>query len=129
MVRLAFDSVSYESSFMRAYETLRQAGFPKARIRVYVLIGFQDTPEDALYRLRTVADLGIDPNPMRYQALDALERNSYVGPHWTHAELTRYMRYWANLRYMRSVPFEQWDGEKRSKTSTEGQLSLIGMGR
>lgn len=116
MVRLAFDSVSYESAFMGAYEKLRAAGFPKSCIRVYVLIGFQDTPEDALYRLRTVANLGIDPNPMRFQALDALTKSNHVGEHWTHSELGRYMRYWANLRYTRSVPFEEWDGQKHPQS-------------
>lgn len=108
LVRLAFDSVAYESQFMRAYERLRQAGFPKSRIRVYVIIGFDDSPEDALYRLRTVASLGIDPNPMRYNPLDTLERDSYVGSGWTDRELTRYVRYWANLRYFRAVPFEDF---------------------
>lgn len=115
MVRLAFDSVGYEADFMTAFKRLRQAGFPLNRIRVYVLIGFRDTPEDALYRLRTVANLGIDPNPMRYQALDSLRRNAYVGANWTHAELARYMRYWQNLRYMRAVPFEEWDGQKHER--------------
>jgi hypothetical protein len=108
MVRLAFDSVSYESQFMRAYEILRAAKIPKKRIRVYVLVGYRDTPEDALYRLRTVAGLGIDPNPMRYNPLDTLRRDSYVGPGWTDSELTRYVRYWANLRYFRAVPFEEF---------------------
>lgn len=117
MARLAFDSISYESSFVRAFEVLRKAGFPLNRIRVYVLIGFRDTPEDALYRLRRVQGLGLKPNPMRYQALDALQRNSYVGPNWTHEQLTRYMRYWANLRYTEAVPFEEWDGQKHQKWS------------
>jgi hypothetical protein len=123
-VRLAFDSVQYESDFMRAYERLRAAGIPKSHIRVYVLIGFKDTPADALYRLRTVADLGIDPNPMRYQALDSLKKNEYVGEFWTHAELSRYMRYWANLRYMRSVPFEEWDGQKHPQPDP-AQMTLF----
>jgi hypothetical protein len=106
MVRLAFDSVWYESSFMAAYNMLRRAGIPKRRIRVYVLVGFEDTPDDALYRLRTVSGLGSDPNPMRYNPLDTLQRDSYVGPNWTNSELTRFVRYWANLRYFRAVPFE-----------------------
>jgi len=108
IVRLAFDSVAYESQFMRAYEILRQAGITKHAIRVYVLVGYEDTPEDALYRLRTVANLGIDPNPMRYNPLDTMVRDSYVAPGWTDSELTRYVRYWANLRYLRAVPFEEF---------------------
>lgn len=106
MVRLAFDHVAYESDFMRAFGLLREARVPKNRIRAYVLIGYEDTPEDALYRLRFVTGLGIDPNPMRYNPLDTLARDSYVGAGWTDRELTRYIRYWANLRYFRAVPFE-----------------------
>jgi len=124
MARLAFDSAAYESLFMRAYERLRAAHFPKARIRVYVLIGFQDTPEDALYRLRLVQGLGLKPNPMRYQALDTLKKNSYVGSSWTHSELSRYMRYWANLRYNEAVPFEEWDGKKHPRPD-EAQPALF----
>lgn len=109
-VRLAFDSVGYEPQFMRAFERLRAAGFPLDRIRVYVLIGYKDTPDDALYRLQRVAGLGLKPNPMRYQALDAMRRNSYVGPGWTNSELRRYMRYWANLRFLQAVPFAEFSG-------------------
>jgi len=108
IVRLAFDSMDYESAFMAAYERLIRAGFGPRDIRVYVLFGFNDTPEDALYRLKTVWNLGSFPNPMRYQPLDSLKRNSYVGPNWTHALLTRYMRYWSNLHRLHYVPFETW---------------------
>lgn len=107
-VRLAFDHVSTEQAFLTAYERLRKEKIPKSRIRVYVLVGYNDTPEDALYRLRLVHNLGIEPNPMRYNPLDTLMRDSYVGPNWTDRELTRYIRYWANLRYFAAVPFEEF---------------------
>jgi len=110
LIRLAFDHIKTESEFMRAYGILRTAGIPKSCIRVYVLIGFKDTPDDALYRLQLVNGLGIKPNPMRYQELDALYRNSYVGASWTNGELTRFMRYWSNLRYLGSIPFSEWSG-------------------
>lgn len=106
MVRLAFDNIEAESQFMAAFERLREASIPKSRIRVYVLVGYKDTPEDALYRLQTVNGLGILPNPMRYNPLDTLARDSYVAPGWTDRELTRYVRYWSNLRYTAGVPFE-----------------------
>lgn len=124
MARLAFDSTAYESLFMRAYERLRKASFPKKNIHVYVLIGFRDTPEDALYRLRLVRSLSIKPNPMRFQALDSLQKNSYVGPNWTHSELSRYMRYWANLRFTEGVPFEEWDGQKHPQPNP-AQMVLL----
>ena len=103
--RLAWDFTGMEPELMAAYETLRRAGLPKRLIRVYVLIGFNDTPEDALYRLETVRGLGLKPNPMRYQPLDAKKRNEYVAPSWTGAELRRYMHYWSRLAWYNGIPF------------------------
>lgn len=108
MVRLAWDHIKLESQFMSAWQVLRDAGIPKSKISVYVLIGYRDTPEDAFYRLGTIWDLGSWPNPMRYQPLDAVRRNEYVDPNWTDTELKRYMRYWANLRHLSGVPFEEF---------------------
>jgi hypothetical protein len=108
MVRLAWDHIDYGNDFMQAYERLRKAGIPKSRIRVYVLIGYKDKPEDALFRLRTVHNMGIKPNPMRYNPLDSLTRDAYVGEHWSDRLLIAYMRYWANLRFTESVPFSEW---------------------
>lgn len=108
MIRLAWDHIGLENQFNEAWNVLRDAGIPKAKISVYVLIGYKDTPEDALYRLRSVWERGSWPNPMRYQPLDAIKRNQYVGEHWTHRELQRYMRYWSNLRHLSGVPFEEF---------------------
>ena len=108
VVRLAWDNTGMEHDYLRAVQLLTDAGFPKKLLRTYVLIGFMDTQEDALYRLETIRDLGIWPNPMRYQPLDSLRKNSYVGPHWTDSELKRFMRYWANLRYTKAIPFEDF---------------------
>ena len=126
LVRLAFDNISYEPQFMHAFETLRAAGFPKKRLRTYVLIGFDDTPEDALYRLQTVADLGIRPNPMRYQPLDSMNKNSYVGEHWTAKELNRYMHYWSRLRWYDQIPFETFTrtAHRRPLTADASRAAL-----
>jgi len=109
-VRLAFDHIKTESQFLAAWELLRGAGIPARQIRVYVLFGYKDTPEDALYRLRLVQSLGSWPNPMRYQPLDALTRNSYVDPNWTDRELKRYHRYWSRLAWLEHIPFEEYRG-------------------
>ncbi len=108
IIRLAFDHINYEVQFLNAFNNLRKAKIPKRCIRAYVLIGYDDTPEDALYRLRLVQSLGIDPNPMRYQPIDSKYRNEYVHENWTHKELSRYMSYWQNLRFTRAVPFEEF---------------------
>ena len=108
-VRLAWDHIGEESAVRRAVDILVAAGIPRKRIRVFCLIGWNDTPEDALYRLTSVIQLGGYPNPMRYQPLDSRQKNEYVGPAWTHRELQRYMRYWANYFHLGSIPFAEFD--------------------
>ena len=108
-VRLAWDNIKTERQLRRAFEMLRDAGIPANKVGVYILIGFDDTPEDALYRLMTTwHDLKAWPNPMRYQPLDSKRKNNHVAPDWTHRELQRYVRYWSNLRYLSAVPFGEF---------------------
>ena len=126
IVRLAWDRTADEPHFLRAFQFLRDAGFPAARIRAYVLIGFDDTPADALYRLQTILDLGARPNPMRYQPLTCLRRNQHVAPNWSDAELKRFMRYWANLRVTSHIPFHRFAhrGDEPAPAPPAAQLSL-----
>lgn len=105
VARLAFDHSNSEADFLRAFQLLRNAKFALRRIGCYVLIGYNDTPEDALYRLTLVRDLGIRPNPMRYEPPDSLKRNAYVHPNWTDFDLRTMMRYHARLRYFEHVPY------------------------
>lgn len=107
-VRLAWDNTRFECQVTASIQKLRSAGIPKSRVRCYVLIGYNDTPEDALHRLETLRALGVWPNPMRYQALDAMWRNQHVGSDWTDGELKRYMRYWSNLRFTSAIPFDEF---------------------
>jgi len=108
-IRLAWDNINYELKFMRGWDILRRAGFPRAKIAVYVLIGFNDTPEDALYRLEMVRRLGGMPFTMRYQPLGTLKRNAHVSYPWTHQELQRYCRYWNSLRVTSRIPFDEFE--------------------
>ncbi len=108
VVRLAWDHVNNESSVVNSINLLAAAGIPKNKIRVYVLIGYDDTPDDALYRFMRLREMGIWPNPQRYNPLDALRRDTYVAPRWTQIELHRYMRYWARQVWLEHVPFEDY---------------------
>jgi hypothetical protein len=107
-LHLAWDRTDQEASTFKALNLLIDGGVKKDQLRVYVLIGFDDTPEDALYRLEKLKSFGVYPNPMRYQPIDTLKRNSFVGENWTHKELVRYMRYWANLRFFRKLDFKDY---------------------
>ena len=75
-LRLSFDDILYESAFVDAVSLIKNSGYKN--LSAYVLIGFHDTPDDALYRLQLCWALGVWPNPMRYQPIDSLKKNSYV---------------------------------------------------
>jgi len=109
-LRLAWDSLSYERSFRRAFEILIRSGFSAKKIHVYVLFGFEDTPESTLYRLETIRGLGAWPNPMRYQPLGAKTKNEYVAPGWSARELARFTRYWSRLTWLGYFPFSEYRG-------------------
>lgn len=109
-VRLAWDHMSYESQFFQACELLEKVGIPRRKITCYVLIGFDDTPGDALYRLQTITDKGYTVFPMRFQPLDCKIKNLYVHENWTDYELKRYMRFWSsNKQYFAGIPFKDFD--------------------
>lgn len=110
LVRFAWDNIKSEQVVMRALKKILAVGIPKSKIRVYVLFNFNDTPEDALYRLQALKDMGIWPNPARFQPLDALKRNSYVAPGWTERELRRMMRYWYKQRWLGGISYDEYKG-------------------
>lgn len=93
-IRFAFDSVNEETEVAEAIALCRRHGLKD--FGVYVLIGFQDTPADALYRLENVKEWGVRPNPMRYQPLNSLAKNSYIAPGWTDRQLKDMMRFFSN---------------------------------
>lgn len=109
-IRLSWDYPDEEKYIVRALTYLRMAGIPRKRIRVYMLINFRETQEEALYRAQVLYyGLGVTPFPMRFNPLDTLERDSYVSGFWTDQALTRFMRYWGNLAGgTAKVPFEEF---------------------
>lgn len=117
-VRFAFDHVSFESKVKAAIDLCRAR--TTKDIGIYVLIGFNDTPDDARYRLDLVRSWGIRPNPMRFQPLDAKKKNEYVAPGWTEFELAKMMNYYGRLRWFEHIPYE--DFEYRPSEENQGAL-------
>ena len=108
-VRFALDHVNMTGPVADAIGTARKAGLHD--FGVYVLVGYHDTPDDALHRLETVRAWGVRPNPMRYQPLDATEKNAYIAPGWTDAELRRMCRYYSRLRWLEHIPYEEFQAD------------------
>ncbi len=113
MVRFSFDHVNHETKVHDAIEISRSEGLRD--FGVYVLFGYKDTPEDALYRLNKVREWGVFPNPMRYQPLDATEKNAYVADGWTEKELRKMMKYYSRLSWLEHIPYGDFDYLKYDK--------------
>lgn len=105
-VRFAFDSWGQEAAVKDAIDLCRKR--TTKNISVYYLIGYNDDPESARARLELARSWGVLPNPMRYQPLDAKEKNSYVHPNWTERELLDTMRYYSRLVYLEHIPFDEY---------------------
>jgi len=109
ILHLAWDNLADEQWVRRAITLLVGAKIPLPNIRVYVLFGFRDTPDDALYRFEALRGLGVMPNPMRYQPLNALKRNSYIAPGWDEPTLNAMSRFWARAALWRGKRFEDYN--------------------
>lgn len=116
-VRLAWDWIELEAVVLDSIGKLLAAGLPKSKIRVYVLVGFEDTPEDALYRCQTLKDKGIMPNPQRYNPLDTLKKDNFVADRWTDRKLQDFIRYWSRQNWLKRIPFNEYSIEARRKAS------------
>jgi len=122
IIRLAWDNIKTEPLYLQAFDKLIAAGVNPKQIRTYVLIGYKDTPEDARYRLEKVVSLGALPNPMRYQPLDAVKKNSFIDENWTEQLLSDYMRYWSKLRYFGGFSFDDYKSLRHLKTDNQPVL-------
>lgn len=115
-VRFAFDSWGNGTAVADAAKLCRER--TTKDIGIYCLIGYRDNPEGAQARLELVRSWGIWPTPMRFQPLDAKQKNCYVAENWTERELADTMRYYSRLRYLEHIPFEDY------RAAPEGQMEL-----
>jgi hypothetical protein len=101
-LRFAWDNIRDENKIMATLEMVIKSGFPKSKLHVYVLFNHNDTPQDALYRCETLWNMGVVPNPQRYQPLDCLAKNTYIDPNWNNIYLRDFTLYWSR----RHLPLE-----------------------
>lgn len=112
-LRFAFDHINSEAEVYSAISKTQKAGYKN--IGVYVLIGFNDTPDEAKYKLDKVIEWGAQPAPMRYQPLNCLEKNSFVGENWNHKELSRMVRYYFRQNWLSKIPYEDYNPPSERK--------------
>jgi len=73
-IHFAWDDIRIEKAVRRGINILVQNGVAKHKIMFYVLIGFNSTPEEDLYRVETLRGLGVDPFIMPYNRNDKYQR-------------------------------------------------------
>lgn len=73
-IHFAFDDVRLERQVREGISILTKH-MPASRLMFYVLIGFNSTPEEDLYRVEMLRGLGVDPFVMPYDKSDPYQRH------------------------------------------------------
>ncbi len=73
-IHFAFDSLDVEPAVRRGMACLLKAGIIPRNISFYVLIGFDTTPEEDLYRVELLRSLGVSPFVMPYNRKDRYQK-------------------------------------------------------
>lgn len=90
--------------------------FPKTRIMVYVLIGYNTSLEENMIRIRKLEELKVHPYVMLY-------RDPY-DPHYQYDRMDMHFKNWVNGHGYRNVDFKDFDRAK-NELSKRNQLSLF----
>lgn len=73
-IHFAWDNIGEEREILAGLARLKEAGLAYHKIMLYVLIGFDSTPEEDLYRVETLRGLGVDPFVMPFLKSDPYQR-------------------------------------------------------
>lgn len=73
-IHFAFDSVKHEAAVRRGIDYLLKAGIIPRNLSFYVLIGFNSTPEEDLYRVELLRSYGVTPFAMPYNRRDEYQK-------------------------------------------------------
>lgn len=112
-LHIAFDHVRDEDAVRRATGLFQAAGLDTRHdLMVFILVGFDTTEEEDLYRIELVRDLGAVPFVMRYDRADRYQQ-----------KLAR----WCNrASVFRSCSWDEYRHNKKDKDikESEGQLAI-----
>lgn len=82
LLRLAYDEQKNRRFVQKAIERLKAYGIKGREILVYALFNYEDDPQDFFQRIRDILGWGAVAYPMRFEPLDALEKNKHIGRAW-----------------------------------------------
>lgn len=73
-IHFSFDDVSLERYVRKGIDILITNGVKKYKLMFYVLIGFNSSPAEDIYRIKLLKELGIDPFVMPYDKTDSYQK-------------------------------------------------------
>ena len=108
----AWDNLKDEKVFFTGVERLEKYGVMPTHLMVYMLIGFDplETWDRIWHRFNRMVAMGMDPYPMVFN-----ERR---------ADLKCFQR-WVITRTYKTIPWDQYQRETKSKASTEAYLRSL----
>lgn len=108
-LRFAFDHMAQEGYIQKTLEACADAGIGKARVLVYVLYNFNDTPQEAEYRMREVIKFKFRPYPQQYTPLDKITRNpQFIGKYWTPELASSFRNFYHIPKWFHTRTFPEW---------------------
>ena len=117
-VRLSFDYKSLRSHVEKAIDTISSFGIRGRRIGVYALFNYLDTPDDFFERIRDILNFGAVAVPLRYQPLDTLKYNVYIGPNWDKEKLKMFGNFRRVCGFGGVFPPYRWLVERFNKAGS-----------
>lgn len=95
-IHFAWDSVRHEGAVRRGIDILVKNGVAKHKLMFYVLIGFDSTPEEDMYRVEVLRGLDVDPYVMPFNKNDTYQ--------------SRFARWVNHKATFFSTPWEKYEG-------------------
>lgn len=74
-IRFSFDWVYLDNSIIKGIKLLNKLGIPLYKIFIYVLIGYNTTEEEDVYRIELLRSLGTIPFAMPYNKFDRYQKD------------------------------------------------------
>ena len=101
-IHFAWDNMRDEAAVRRGIATLARH-MPLSRVMFYVLIGYDSTPEDDLYRVMELRAMGVDPFVMPFNKRDPYQR--------------AFARWVNHKAIWKSVPWERYTGRPKGESA------------
>lgn len=92
LLRIAYDTSNEKIFVEKAIKSLSDAGISPRRILVYALFNYNESPDQFYQRMKDILNWGSVCYPMRYEPINALNKNLYVHPKWKREQIEAIQR-------------------------------------